>query len=282
MRESQAPGVQEEALYALLRQLPVERESPIFVIAQNRVPGVREVDADLVGPAGEEVYFEQAEVAPLLHHLHSSQGAHSAFVHADAPLAGVHYIFVQGLAELEGVLGRDAFHDGGVDLLDLALAQLPVHLDQRAALLANDQQARGIPIQPVRQLEYLGLRPGRPQRLDHPEAQSAAAVDGDAGRLVDDEECRVLVDHRKLGGPRGLWGGGNADPRQPHPVADLQPGIGADAAAVHPDPAAAPHAIDGALWHAPQPPQQEVIDALRGAFFADLDPGDLRTSPRLV
>src|SRR5258706_6389250 len=141
MRKGQPPGVQEQAPYPLLRQIPVEREITIFVVPEHRMPSMREVDADLVGPAGEEMYFEQAEVAPLLHHLHSSQGAHSAVVHADAPLAGVHYIFVQGLAELEGVLGTDAFHDGGVDLLDLALAQLPMHLDQRAALLAHDQQA---------------------------------------------------------------------------------------------------------------------------------------------
>src|SRR5687767_9163551 len=130
----------------------------------------------------------------------------------------------------------------------------------------------------MRQFQELALRPRRTQRFDYPETDPAAAVDRDPGGLVHHENRRVLVDHGEF-----LWLWGRLALRHPHrrdtdPIADFQAVIGLHAAAVDPYLAAAHHAVDVAFRHALQLTQQEVIDALGVAFFADLD----RDRPRLA
>src|SRR5262245_307573 len=49
----------------------------------------------------------------------------------------------------------------------------------------------------MRELELL-LRPECPQSLDDPEAQTAAAMDCDARRLIENEHLVVLADDRSL------------------------------------------------------------------------------------
>src|SRR5687768_5250468 len=123
----------------------------------------------------------------------------------------------------------------------------------------------------MRQLQELALRPRRTQRLDYPVADPAAAVDRDARRLVHHENRGVLVDDGEFLWLRGRLALRDPHRRDAHAIPDLQPVIGLDPSAVDPDLAATQDAIDVALGHALQLAQQEVVDALGFAFFADFD-----------
>ena len=109
---------------------------------------------------------------------------------------------VERLAELLCFVGPAAFDDGEVMLADLTVAQHAVQLDQGRPLLGNHQKTGAVAVEPVGELEKPGLWPRGAQRLDYAEADAAAAVDRDAGGLVDDQEGAVLVDDREFGGLR--------------------------------------------------------------------------------
>src|SRR2546422_2860894 len=59
MLELQFPCVQEHALQALLRQSSVELEVAVLVIARDRKSEMGEMDADLMGTAGQELRRQQ-------------------------------------------------------------------------------------------------------------------------------------------------------------------------------------------------------------------------------
>src|SRR5690349_5789309 len=215
--------VEQEALHPLFGHRSVELEVAVLVIAQNRMPRVREVHPDLMRAASQEPDLEQAGLGALLGDFHLGQRAHAALLHADTPLAGARYIFVQRLADVEAIAFRHAFDERYIDLLHLALAQLPMQFDQRAAFLAHDEQARGIAVQAMGELEELGLRAARAERLDHAIADAASAMYGHASRLVHNQYRCVLVNDRKLGRPGGCLGAcGDPHGRNPYPVADPQ------------------------------------------------------------
>jgi hypothetical protein len=97
---------------------------------------------------------------------------------------------------------------------------------------------------------------------------------GHAGRFVDRQQLVVLVQHGELacrygGGTLGL---GHAHRRQPHLVAQRQPGIGGGAATVDAHLARADDPIDMGLGHALELAQQEVVQPLARAAFVDRDP----------
>ena len=71
-------------------------------------------------------------------------------------------------------------------------------------------------------------RPRAPHLLDHAEALAAAAVDRDAGRLVDAEQRVVLVDDGELARRRfrALAAIGDAHRRDPHLVAEREARVG--------------------------------------------------------
>jgi hypothetical protein len=147
-----------------------------------------------------------------------------------------------------------------------------VELDQGAPFLAEDEQPRRIAIQAMGELEEPRLRPGGAQRLDHAEADPAAAVDRHARGLVDHQDLGVLVNDRELERPGRRLLLRHPDRRQADAVAGPQPVIGPHPAAVDPDFAAPEHAVDVAFRHAFQLPQQEVVDPLAFGFLADFEP----------
>src|SRR3954451_22783986 len=146
--------------------------------------GMGKMHPYLMGATGKEADLEQAGIAALLGYLDLGARTHPAFAHADPALAAARYIFVQRFADVERLALGHAFDDGGVDLLNLAFAQLPMEFDQRAALLAEDQQAGGVPVKAMGELQKFRLRAAGAQRLDDAVAHPAAAVDGDPGGLV--------------------------------------------------------------------------------------------------
>src|SRR5262245_10886613 len=127
------------------------------------------------------------------------------------------------------------------------------------------------------ELEKLGLRPRGPQRLDHAEADPAAAVDRHAGGLVDDQDRRILVNDGEFSGFRSSWSRGSSSyGGNPDPIPDLEPIVRLDPAAVDPHFTAAQHPVDVALGHALEPRNQKIVDALAGVFFAHFRPGNPR------
>src|SRR5438309_5701412 len=257
----------------------VEPEIAIFVVALDRMPGVSKVHANLVRSSGEQTHLQHAVIPTAFQRRDARQRLASAFSDAYSPLTLRGDVLVQRRTDFEHALVKNALYDGHIDLLHLAFAQHAMQLDQGAALFGEDQQSRSVAIEPVRKLEHLRLRPGGAQRLDHAIADAAAAVHRNAGRLVDHQQGGVLVDHRELQRLRD-WSFPfrNPDRGETDAVAGFQPIAGLYAPAVHPHLAAAQHAVHMTLRHAFQPPQQKIVDALRGAFLADLEPG----CPRLA
>ena len=63
---------------------------------------------------------------------------------------------------------------------------------QGTAALGDDEAPRGLPVEPVRELEIPRSRAGGSQQLDHPVRDPAPAVHRDAGGLVQHEQAIVL------------------------------------------------------------------------------------------
>src|SRR4051794_41594522 len=76
--------MQKQTLHALLDHCAIEGEIAILIIAQNRVPDVREMDSDLVRTAGEEPDLEQARAASPFRHFNFGCGGLATFAHGDA------------------------------------------------------------------------------------------------------------------------------------------------------------------------------------------------------
>src|SRR5712675_1496811 len=88
MREFQFPGVQEHALQALLRQGPVELEVAVLVIARDRKSEMGEMDADLMGAAGQELRRQQRVIADPPPLPENRLRLSALAIDADAPLSG--------------------------------------------------------------------------------------------------------------------------------------------------------------------------------------------------
>lgn len=149
---------------------------------------------------------------------------------------------------------------------------------QHAALLGDHQQAGGVAVQAVHQLQFLGVRAQLAQRLDHAEAQAAAAMHGDAGRLVHHDQRLVFVDdgrfqalQQALGYRRRLVTFRQADGRYPHDVAGLDLVLRLDAPLVDPYFTLAQDAVHQGLGHALEGRDEEIVDALAGKLRRDFD-----------
>ena len=116
-------------------------------------------------------------------------------------------------------------------------------------------------------------RPSAPHLLDHAEALAAAAVDGDAGGLVDADDRVVFVNDRELapGRLRPLAAVGDPHRRNAHFVAEGQARVGAGAALVDAHLARADHAIEVGARHALQHLGEEVVEPLAVRCRIDAD-----------
>jgi hypothetical protein len=142
--------------------------------------------------------------------------------------------------------------------------KLVLQRHQGRALLGDQQQARGLLVEPVHEFEELRRRARLAQLLDDAEADAAAAMHGHAGGLVDGDQVLVLVHHREFARRRGRFGRpvGHAHRRHTHHVADLQTSVGGGAALVDAHFARADDAVDMRLGHALEQPDEEVVQPL--------------------
>ena len=83
-----------------------------------------------------------------------------------------------------------------VPLVEGSPAQPLVQGPERAPALGDDEASRGVPVEPVHELEIARIGAGRPQQLDCPVRDAAPAMRGEAGGLVQNEQPLVLVDNR--------------------------------------------------------------------------------------
>ncbi len=159
----------------------------------------------------------------------------------------------------------------------MVFAQQRLQFGQRRALLGHDQQPRGVAIQPVDQLQPL-VRAQRAHGLDRAMADAAAAMAGHAGRLVDHQQPRILEHDGLLhalqeAGRRWrlVSNLGEIDRRHPYLLAGLQLALGLGPAAIDPYLAAAHQLVDQAARRPLELAQQEVVQALPGPVFRNLD-----------
>src|SRR5689334_6239204 len=130
--------MEEEALDALLRERAIELEVAILVVAEDRMAGMCEMDADLVRAPGEELELEQAEVRMDLDGPHPGHGGLPVLADRDAALSLAGDVLMERLPELPSLAFPGAFHDCKVALVHFSFAQHPVQLHKSAALLGDD------------------------------------------------------------------------------------------------------------------------------------------------
>src|SRR2546421_10966485 len=74
MNERQLRRMKKHPFQPFLAQALVEVEVAVLVVAQNGMAEVSEVDADLVGAAGEKLRLEQAVIGAALHQAKDGLG----------------------------------------------------------------------------------------------------------------------------------------------------------------------------------------------------------------
>ena len=174
MHETQPPRVQEHPVEAqrrdqlAARERPVEREIAVLRIAGDRMARVGEMNPDLVRAAGLDRHVEQAEVGEAPRHPNQADRAPAALVvlvdGPDVAAAVGERVLAQGDVDHLERLGPGADDERRIGLADRATrrarAQVVLQLDQRRARLGDEEQARGLLVEPMDELEER-VRAGR-------------------------------------------------------------------------------------------------------------------------
>src|SRR5690606_25067899 len=179
MAKGEPLGVKAQALdafAALPGERAVELEVAVLLVADHRMARMGEVHADLMGPPREEAKLEQAEGFARPEEAHLGPGGLPAGMDRHAPLPRAGHVLVQRRFDKGAPAGPPSLHYGEIALVDFPLTQHAVELGERAALPGEDEEARGIAVEPVRKLEKALLRALGAQRLDDAMADTAAAV----------------------------------------------------------------------------------------------------------
>src|SRR5262252_4547047 len=95
MREIQLGGVKKQAPEPLLRERAVTLVVAVLLVSGDREPQVRQVDADLVGAAREQVRRKQREVAKAAFQTNYRLRLAPLAMHAHTPLARSRQVLLQ-------------------------------------------------------------------------------------------------------------------------------------------------------------------------------------------
>ena len=161
---------------------------PIFVVAEQRMAGERRVNADLMRAPGRNIHLHQRrEAAEELHRLeHAHRGlAGAATRTCRSPcwrpsVASGASIRLVPSCQLPG-------HQTHIGLVHAATRGSARAAPSRGPVPRDPQTAAGVAVETVDEFESLA-RPRCAQGFDDAEAHAAAAVHGDAARLVDHQE----------------------------------------------------------------------------------------------
>jgi len=191
----------------------------VFAVAQQRMTGVGELGADLVGSAGDKLAFDQTQTISGVQHLVVGLGG----LGSGLGLVGDEDPVFLGILEdvpLQAplfALGY-ALDDGQIPLVQLPILDLLVHDPQGFGGLGGDDDAAGVPVDAVAQGGREGVLPSRAPLpllvevgldvVDEGAAVLRAVVgmDGKPRPLVHQEDVLVLVDNGKLGSRHGQVG----------------------------------------------------------------------------
>jgi hypothetical protein len=240
---------------------------------------MRGMHADLVGAPREKVGMQHAVSAHMAHEHEHGARREAAACHLDASIAARKQVLLQGYVDFAPSFGEATLHQERINLAHRALADGGMKRDQGAALLGQQQDARGIAVEPVHQLEVFEPWPRQSHLFDDAAGNAAAAMHGDPGRLVDGEQVIVFAHDGRLkaGGRPGRRKHRvalrNPYGRNPHPVADLHAIGGIDPSAIDPDLTGTHEAIDVLAGHALQHLEQHIVDTLPRDRLVGFYPG---------
>ena len=269
----EAVGVEELAFEALNAEAAVA----VAVVAGQGVSGGGGMDADLMHAAGFQFDFDQRRVAVVPQRAKQRARLLAAVVDGDAAKAGTRAFPNQGRLDFDGGIAPAAAAEGQIAAADATLSQGLVESQQGRAIAGQQQAAAGVAVEAMAEQELAVLAPEDDQGLAEVGAEAAAAVNGEAGGFVDDDDVGIAVDHG-VADPLGQLGvgsacgrGGGGDRRQADVVVVLKAVGSLDAAAVDADLAAAQQLVHMAFGHAFEVAGEEVVDALAGAVGGHLE-----------
>src|SRR5690606_6060828 len=277
-------SMQEEALQAQLPEPLVRHLIAVFVVASQRMACMLSVYTYLVSAPGDRTGFDQRGVSEGLDNGEAREGGLAVQGHPHHTLAGAERVLFKRRVDRRAPFRPTAGHQRQIALVDTLAAQSFMQYQQRTALLRHHDAARGVAIEPVHQLEKASLRTQCAQRFDQPQADAAATVHREPGRLVDDDQTLVFVEdgiRQAVGKARGNRHLGTfllAHPqrRYAHLVATLQPVFSLHTPFVDPHLALAQQAVNACLGHTLELTQQEVIDSLAVTVGVDVDQTNAR------
>ena len=102
-------------------------------------------------------------------------------------------VFEQGELDVEAVVRQPADTQRKIDFFRMVVADGFVQFHQGAAFFGDHQKAAGVFVEAVDEFEITRFGTGAADLFDDAEAHAAAAVDGNAGRFVDDQKRIVFV-----------------------------------------------------------------------------------------
>src|SRR5690554_656968 len=149
---------------------------------------------------------------------------------------------------------------------------------QLAAFFGQQQQAGGVTVEAVHQLQLFTLWPELPERLNDAELKAASTVHGNAGWFVDHQQLFVFVHNggfqpfqQATAYRRWLVGRWQAKRRDTDDIAGLQPVLGFDTLLVGPYLAFAQDTVNQGFRCAFKVADEKVVDALTGKAVPDFD-----------
>ncbi|MNN33539.1 hypothetical protein D3C81_1473010 [compost metagenome] len=240
--------------------------------------GMQGMHANLVGATGHRFSLDHGgEVTEAAQHFEHGQGFFALVIDFDHALTGTQIALEQWRTDFLDRGRPVAADQRHVALVDAITAQLLVQVAQHAALFRDHQQAGGITVETVHQLQLFGIGTQLTKGFDHAEVQATTAVNRNAGGLIDHDQGFVFEDNRSfqalqqtLRQRHRLVALRHANRRHAHDITGLQLVFGLDPTFVHTHFAFTQNAVNQGLGHAFEPGEKEIINTLAGIFRRDL------------
>ena len=158
------------------------------------------MNPDLMRAAGLELRFDERQwrivLGPRLLAAEGRRGRTAGILDADSPLPFGRRELVQRHVNCLLSVPPGPANEREIALVYFAAAQLRVQRRQRRPFLRHQQHARCIAVEAVHELEELRVGARSAELLDEAERNSAAAVHGQPGGLVDGDQGVVLMPAR--------------------------------------------------------------------------------------
>ena len=224
---------------------------------------------DLMGTPGTRLRHDQARNIPDLKGNEIRHRPLTSGVDANDTLTRTVLLAQQRRFAAPTPAAEVASGEGEIAFAHPFLSQRLMQRREHTAAFRDQKTPRRITVESVDKLDPAVVRSGGAQTFDDSEIQSAAAMHGPSGRLVQDDQSIVLVDDRPIDvalphlGRCPPWPGlAYPNRRDPHDVAGSQTVVLSHPATIDSDLAATQQPVNPCAWNAFQIARQEVVDAL--------------------